>query len=73
MINLPMTMSAIKFDKCQVAATLSLIYCKVKTCCSQCVLTRGYSPFRFADVFRYVMESFIMYQDVIQHGEVDST
>ena len=74
-INLPMTMSAIKFDKCQVAATLSLIYTVRlgKTCCSQCVATRGYSPFPFSDVFCYVMESFKMYQDVIQHGEVDST
>ena len=66
-INLPMAMSAIKFDKCQVAAILSLIYCKVKTCC-QCVATRGYSPFPFSDVFCYVMEPFKMYQDVIQHG-----
>jgi len=74
-INLPMTMSATKFDKCQVAATLSLIYTVRlgKTCCSQCVATRGYSPFPFSDVFCYVMESFKMYQDVIQHGEVDST
>ena len=32
------------------------------------LLQCGYSPFPFSDVFCYVMESFKMYQDVIQHG-----